>query len=125
MSAIAIKKPDSGHSAIVKNSGRRRRTEVPVARTREPQALIYGDFSFRLIPVPWLHWLAYVPDGAGGQLCRPFLVSRSLNGDVVMAAFIRPTNCRTRGPAIRSAVLRIVDMVDPCRVMAPVPGWAE
>jgi hypothetical protein len=34
----------------VKSFGRRRRTKVSEERTRGPQALIYGDFGFRLRP---------------------------------------------------------------------------
>ena len=42
---------ESRLSAFVKGSGRRRRTEVPEARTRGPHALGYGDFGFLSIQV--------------------------------------------------------------------------
>ena len=37
-------------SALVKSFGRRRRTKVSEERTRGPQATVYGDFGFLLMP---------------------------------------------------------------------------
>lgn len=51
MAAFRTLGTGTGQSATVKGSGRRRRTEVPEARTRGPHALGYGDFGFLSIQV--------------------------------------------------------------------------
>ena len=51
LATFRMSRAKSGLSTNVKGSGRRRRTEVPEARTRGPHALGYGDFGFLSIQV--------------------------------------------------------------------------